>query len=89
VWIGRDGSRQPLPLAVQFRGSMEVSPDGRYLAVIEGRGEASDLWVHDLRDFRSERITTNGAAQSPLFWSSDSRRVVYRDESPEQPGTWV
>ncbi len=89
VWIGRDGARQPLPLAVRLRGSMEVSPDGRYLAVLEGTGEGSDLWVHDLRDFRSERITTTGAAGSPLFWSSDSRRVVYRDESLEHRGTWV
>ena len=77
VWVGRDGSRERLPLPARLRGSMEVSPNGRYLAVVEFAGTGSDLWVYDLRDLRAQRLTTIGTVRHPLFWSSDGKRIVY------------
>jgi eukaryotic-like serine/threonine-protein kinase len=83
VWIGRDGSRQPLSLPVRVRGSFELSPDGRRLAVIERSGSSSDLWVYQLPGLRAERLTVGGSIESPMFWSRDGARIAYHSAEGE------
>ena len=77
VWIARDGSRERLRLPTRLRGTFELAPDDRRLAVIETVGSSSDLWVYDLPTLRAERLTVQGSISGPAFWSSDGSRLVY------------
>jgi hypothetical protein len=59
--------------------SPRLSPDGRrvaYGAVAPGR-DASDVWVTDLDDGTTQRLTTDGNNNNDPQWSPDGRSMAY------------
>lgn len=64
-------------------GNCATSPDGRYVAYVEGRWEPAaearnnDLWVVDTSTKRERRLTFDAAGESSPRWSPDSRMIYY------------
>ena len=73
-----------LPPNVSFTdlGSISLSPDGRKLAFLAGSDGAAKVWVRNLDSLDAEPLAgasiTDGSL--PLFWSPDSRFVVFQAE---------
>jgi serine/threonine-protein kinase len=77
VWVDREGRaetimRKPVP----YLGP-RLSPDGRKLAVGVGPGLGDgDIWVYDLSQGQSTRLTFESDYLAPL-WSSDGKRILF------------
>ncbi len=68
---------QAIDLSVRKRGSFEISPDGRRLAVLEHTAGASDVWVYDFARDQPRKLTIDGQNSSPLFWMPDGESLIY------------
>ena len=68
---------QAIDLPVRQRGSFEISPDGRRLAVLEHTAGASDVWVYDFARDQPRKLTIDGQNSSPLFWMPDGESLIY------------
>jgi serine/threonine protein kinase len=76
-WYERGGQRGDLAHADAGEfNNLELSPDGKYLAVVVGSGE-SDLWIKDLSSGAFQRVTSLPGAESQEVWSPDSRRLAF------------
>jgi len=79
-WIGklamvdRKGSASPFPLPAQAYGVLNLSPDGRFVAVLIG-GATDDVWIYDIGRAALTRFTTDGA-DSGAIWSPDGKYLV-------------
>ena len=78
---------KPVLATDAFEHSPALSPDGKWLAYVEGGGGAADPQVYVVR-FRSgtmrRRVTTNGGNQ-PL-WRRDGRALFYRENTESGRG---
>jgi Tol biopolymer transport system component len=63
-----------------YKGSGQISPDGKRLAVSMGDPQA-DIWVFDLARGSRTRLTFGGATHLMPSWSADGQRVVYLRQS--------
>jgi len=59
-----------------YKGSGQISPDGKRLAVAMGDPQA-DIWVFDLERGSRTRLTFGGATHLMPSWSTDGKRIVY------------
>lgn len=82
AWVSAAGT-EDLGLPVRRRSTMEISPDGSMLAILERGSSTADIWIYDLADGSSTKLTTDGNSYGPIFWSPDSRGVYFskRNES--------
>ncbi len=77
--INADGGQQPQQLAtglLGITGSLDWSPDGRYLLVSAGPPEDKDIFNIDLQAQTVARLTAGGNNNSPSF-SPDGQFVAY------------
>jgi serine/threonine-protein kinase len=65
-----------VPLAVESEGILAVSPDGRRLAYVAGRGESARLYLRDLDRLDSKAIPGTNGAEAPSF-SPDGRWIAF------------
>jgi Tol biopolymer transport system component len=63
-----------------YKGSGQISPDGKRIAVSMGDPQA-DIWVFDLTRGSRTRLTFGGATHLMPSWSADGQRVVYLRQS--------
>ena len=78
VWVDRQGSEEPLGAPPRAYGQLQLSPDGRQMAVRIGDSTATqDVWVYDLERGALSRLTFEGAKSRPM-WSPDGAHIVYR-----------
>jgi TolB protein len=78
-FINSDGSQPPQQLAsglLGLTGSLDWSPDGRYLLVSAGPPEDKDIFNIDLQAKTLERLTYGGNNNSAAF-SPDGQYVAY------------
>jgi len=76
-WMDRSGKTLGKVAEISFyKGSGEISPDGKSLAVSMGDPQA-DIWVFDLARGSRTRLTFGGATHLMPSWSADGQRVVY------------
>jgi Tol biopolymer transport system component len=76
-WYARSGQRGDLAHADAGEFSnLELSPDGKYLAVVVGAGE-SDIWNKDLSSGTFQRVTSLTGGETEEVWSPDSRRLAF------------
>lgn len=76
VWVSREGVESPpfgKPKA--YRAPM-LSPFGDRIAVQITDGDASDIWLFDIRRDNLTRLTVGGASAYPM-WSHDGTRVGF------------
>jgi Tol biopolymer transport system component len=59
-----------------YKGSGQISPDGKRLAISMGDPQA-DIWVIDLARGSRVRLTFGGATHLMPSWSADGQKVVY------------
>jgi len=78
-WVSSTGT-EVLDLPIRSRGTMEISPDGSRLAIVENGVTTSDVWVYELASGRATKLTTDGISDGPLFWSPDGASVFYQKE---------
>jgi len=80
-WVDRAGkSVGTLGERAPYKGSGQISPDGKRLAVAMGDPEA-DIWVFDLVHGARTRLTFGGATHLMPSWSPDGQRIVYVRQS--------
>lgn len=83
VWYSRNGKREPSFIEPGVYTQIELSPNGRYLAVERGKGGPGespryDLWLADLSSKTFTRWTDNSDNPRDPVWSPDSRSIAYR-----------
>lgn len=81
VWMDRRGkSLNKVADRGFYKGSGQISPDGKRLAVAVGDPQA-DIWAMDLERGTRTRLTFGGATHLGPSWSPDGQRVVYVKQS--------
>ena len=76
VWIDRKGARSAAVTTSGINMQLELSPDGRRLALVTDDGGKADLWIVDLESGSRSRLTFDGGVGDPT-WSADGKRVSY------------
>jgi len=71
-------TKRVTPLLVRGAGARAPawSPDGRTVAFVRGTSRASSIWLLDLRDGRTRRLTHGGVDVAPA-WSPDGKALVF------------
>ena len=76
VWIDRRGV-QSAPIVPEGTFSqLDLSPDGRRLALTAIDGDKSDIWIVEVEKGTRSRLTFEGDAADPT-WSPDGKRILY------------
>src|SRR5262252_8016802 len=76
VTVDRSGREQPLKAPPRGFEDMDLSPDGRLLALTVIGGQQWNVWIYDLRQGSLNRLTFEGDNRDPM-WSADGKRVIY------------
>jgi Tol biopolymer transport system component len=79
VWFDRAGVRLGEVGSFGDIGNIELSPDGRQVAValIDPARGTRDLWMYDVETGARTRFTSGPADENWLIWSPDGQRVVF------------
>ena len=88
TWLDRTGHELGAVGEPQdYWGSFRLSPDGKRLAadIFNFSNGNIDIWVHDLSQATSERITYWPGSSSSPIWSPDGTRIAF-DSSENAPG---
>ena len=78
-WIDRGGGRAGAALDPGQYGDMDLSPDGRLIAVTrqEAGAAAADIWVFDWAKRVPQKITNDPVDAIDPVWSPDGLRVAF------------
>jgi serine/threonine-protein kinase len=80
VWVTRDGRATPIDSGWGYvpaaNGGIDLSPDGRRLAIAVRASGTDDIWVKELDRGPLTRLTFEGSNVRPT-WSVDGRSVMY------------
>jgi len=85
VWFDRQGKRLAEAGATQGYPGMDLSPDGRRLALIES-SSSGGFWVRDLERGTATKIAPQLKAEGSTIWSPDGMTLVFaaRDKNRVQ-----
>jgi Tol biopolymer transport system component len=75
VWVRRSGGESSVPLPPADYWAPRLSPNGRFLAVINDR----QVWVYDLSSGAGTRLTFDSSGDRPA-WSPDGNEIVFQDD---------
>jgi serine/threonine protein kinase/Tol biopolymer transport system component len=88
LWIRRDGTRTPVAPESRAFTNARLSHNERRVATVVTDGQESDIWIHDIVDGTTSRLTTVKSAQAPA-WSNDDSRVFYLANGGDgNPAIW-
>ena len=76
VWMDRMGHTEPLPFEPEVFNGLDLSSDGRQLAVSRLDAGEFDLWLYDLQRGRQEKLTHESNNHSPM-WSHDGGSLAF------------
>jgi Tol biopolymer transport system component/predicted Ser/Thr protein kinase len=79
-WMDSDGRLEPLLATPGDYRSLQLSPDGRRLALSIADGKTGDVYVQEIQKGQQPtRLTVDsGMVDSPLIWSRDGRYIFFR-----------
>jgi eukaryotic-like serine/threonine-protein kinase len=87
VMVDSHGAARVLLDSAQVYSHPRLSPDGRRIAVEVQGATGADIWVSDLAEHTSERLTRDSYNNRPE-WSPDGRRVMYTSSRAPSNGLW-
>jgi serine/threonine protein kinase len=78
-WIDRNLGRSGAALEQGQYGDMDLSPDGKFIAVTrqEAGASAADIWVYDWAKQVTQKITNDPVDAIDPVWSPDGLRVAF------------
>lgn len=82
VWVGRDGTEEPLPIEPRGYTYPRISPDGRWIAlnVRDSRGGDIELW--DAARSSATPLTVGQGISIYPTWTPDGTRLAYESGLP-------
>ena len=86
VWLGRNGSVQPLRPELAAHQAPRLSPDGSRIAVEITKG-VPDVWILTLAGGTLSRLTSGGSNSEPE-WSADGKYIYFSSDRDTKPGVW-
>ena len=101
VWIQPTAGGEALRMsdADSDTSGPQWSPDGRYLAVLSDRKDATQIWLYDRRGGDAQQLTELPQGVSSFEWAPDSKRLLFvtddatpadlDEEEPQNPRPWV
>ena len=85
VWVDRAANEAPIEAAVATYRNPNLSPDGLRIAVGIA-GDNHDIYVLDLQDSLSRRLTFDPARDANPLWAPSGDRIVFQSERGEPSG---
>ncbi len=82
VRVDREGNEEDLGVPPGRHFGLSLAPDERRLALVEGGGAGTDVWVADLERGTFSRLTFENTATEPV-WSPDGTRIAYAALPPQ------
>ena len=81
-WVDRTGKTiAPIGPAQEQWPFPELSPDGRYVAIVAKENEVDDVWVHDAERGTRTRLSVSNVPYSIEAWSPDAKTILYNEGS--------
>jgi Tol biopolymer transport system component len=79
LWLDRAGRRLGVVGNMADYGNIELSPDGKQVAVavLDVERNTRDIWFYDTASGQRTMFTSDPADENWLVWSHDGRRVVF------------
>jgi serine/threonine-protein kinase len=77
VWVGRDGTEEPLDMDPDLYVTPRISPQEDRIAVDRGSRNDRDVWIYDLNRGTFSPLTLEPSAAFFPAWVPDGRRVVF------------
>ena len=92
VKVGRDGlihrlAELPASVPIGYQGWLDLSPDGRRVALPLDARPYGDLWVVDLDGGTQARLDSGWVGAVRPVWMPDSSRLIYGSQR-DSPTTW-
>lgn len=82
-WFERGGrTLGPLGLPDRYDGPMQISPDGKRVAVGRAVNGVPNIWIVDGSGPASTRVTFGAIRDSTPVWSADGRRIAFQSAQP-------
>jgi Tol biopolymer transport system component len=79
-WVDRTGkSIAPIGPAQEQWPFPQISPDGRYVAIVGKENEVDDVWIHDAERGTRARLSATNVAYSIEAWSADAKTILYNE----------
>ena len=75
VWVDRRGKVQPTGMPPRSYGTMSLSPNGRFLAILIADPK-NDIWVQDL-ELGTLTRRTFGVEPDGMSWTPNGERITY------------
>lgn len=76
-----------------YRGGLnaggELSPDGRYLVLVLGRGNQVDLYIRPTEGGNLIRLTNDKSAEASPTWTPDGKKICYVSDMNGRPQIYV
>jgi len=85
VWVGTDGSVEPLPLESGAYFEVALAPEGRRMAVTRAVGSNYDVWIGDVSRAGLAPVTRDPREDGSPVWSPNGRRLAIATEQFGSP----
>jgi eukaryotic-like serine/threonine-protein kinase len=79
-WVDRTGKTiAPIGPAQEQWPFPQLSPDGRYVAIVGKENEVDDVWIHDAERGTRSRLSATNVGYSIEAWSPDAKTLLYNE----------
>jgi Tol biopolymer transport system component len=79
-WVDRSGkSIAPIGPTQEQWPFPQLSPDGRYVAIVAKENEVDDIWIHDAERGTRTRLSATNVPYSIEAWSPDAKSILYNE----------